>query len=54
MITGEVLNDLSIPIYLNGQHWGALIMGFNPEQFVAGYGRENSELISKDQFTATS
>jgi len=29
--TGEVLNDLSIPIYLNGQHWGALIMGFNPE-----------------------
>lgn len=29
--TGEVLNDLSIPIYINGQHWGALIMGFNPE-----------------------
>lgn len=28
--TGEVLNDLSIPIYLNGQHWGALIMGFDP------------------------
>lgn len=32
--TGEVLNDLSIPIYLNGQHWGALIMGFNPEQLL--------------------
>lgn len=29
--TGEVLNDLSIPIYINGQHWGAFIMGFNPE-----------------------
>lgn len=29
--TGEVLNDLSIPIYINGQHWGSLIMGFNPE-----------------------
>lgn len=28
--TGEVLNDLSIPLYINGQHWGALIMGFNP------------------------
>lgn len=29
--TGEVLNDLSIPIYVDGKHWGALIMGFNPE-----------------------
>ena len=29
--TGEVLNDLSMPLYLNGQHWGALIMGFEPE-----------------------
>ncbi|WP_432695776.1 methyl-accepting chemotaxis protein [Marinobacterium sp. YM272] len=28
--TGEVLNDLSIPLYLNGKHWGALIMGFDP------------------------
>ncbi|MEY3018306.1 MAG: hypothetical protein RL336_1441 [Pseudomonadota bacterium] len=28
--TGEVLNDLSIPLYINGRHWGALIMGFNP------------------------
>ncbi|MGY8869926.1 MAG: methyl-accepting chemotaxis protein [Pseudomonadales bacterium] len=32
--TGEVLNDLSIPIYINGQHWGALIMGFNPERLL--------------------
>ncbi|WP_151705651.1 methyl-accepting chemotaxis protein [Nitrincola alkalilacustris] len=29
--TGEVLNDLSIPIFVNGKHWGAFIMGFNPE-----------------------
>lgn len=28
--TGEILNDLSIPLYVNGQHWGALIMGFEP------------------------
>ena len=34
--TGEVLNDLSIPLYINGQHWGALIMGFNPEQLLQG------------------
>ncbi len=32
--TGEVLNDLSIPIYINGQHWGALIMGFDPEHLL--------------------
>ncbi len=34
--TGEVLNDLSIPLYINGKHWGALIMGFNPEQLLKG------------------
>jgi methyl-accepting chemotaxis protein len=32
--TGEVLNDLSIPLFLNGQHWGALIMGFDPEHLL--------------------
>lgn len=32
--TGEVLNDLSIPLYLNGQHWGALIMGFDPQRLM--------------------
>jgi methyl-accepting chemotaxis protein len=32
--TGEVLNDLSIPLYLNGQHWGALIMGFDPRHLL--------------------
>ncbi|MEH6470797.1 MAG: methyl-accepting chemotaxis protein [Halopseudomonas sp.] len=29
--TGEILNDLSLPIYVNGKHWGALIMGFKPD-----------------------
>ncbi|WP_022850111.1 methyl-accepting chemotaxis protein [Limisalsivibrio acetivorans] len=29
--TGEVLNDLSIPIYIDGKHWGAVIVGFDPE-----------------------
>ena len=27
--TGEILNDLSIPLYVNNQHWGALIIGFD-------------------------
>lgn len=29
--TGEILNDLSMPIYVNGRHWGALIIGLTPE-----------------------
>lgn len=28
--TGEILNDLSMPIYVDGKHWGAFIMGFVP------------------------
>ncbi|WP_261844721.1 methyl-accepting chemotaxis protein [Aliamphritea ceti] len=29
--TGEVLNDLSFPVYVQGKRWGSLIMGFNAE-----------------------
>jgi len=29
--TGEILNDLSLPIYVNGRHWGAYIIGFDPQ-----------------------
>ncbi|MCW8908939.1 MAG: methyl-accepting chemotaxis protein, partial [Sedimenticola sp.] len=29
--TGELLNDLSFPLYVNGQHWGGFIVGFKPE-----------------------
>ncbi|PLX67668.1 MAG: methyl-accepting chemotaxis protein [Denitrovibrio sp.] len=28
--TGEILNDLSLPIIINGKHWGAMRIGFNP------------------------
>ncbi len=28
--TGEVLNDLSMPIHIRGRHWGALRVGFDP------------------------
>ncbi|MGE4498308.1 MAG: methyl-accepting chemotaxis protein [Deferribacterales bacterium] len=30
--TGEVFNDISMPIYIKGKHWGALITGIMPEQ----------------------
>ncbi len=29
--TGEILCDLSLPIYLKGRHWGGFIMGFEPQ-----------------------
>ena len=28
--TGQILNDLSLPIFINNRHWGALIIGFDP------------------------
>jgi methyl-accepting chemotaxis protein len=31
--TGEVLNDLSLPIFVGGKHWGAFIIGFDPKNF---------------------
>ncbi len=29
--TGEILSDLSLPIHINGRHWGAIRLGFNPQ-----------------------
>jgi len=29
--TGELMTDLSLPIYVNGSHWGAFITGIKPE-----------------------
>jgi len=30
--TGEIMHDLSVPIFVNGQHWGGLRIGYWPEQ----------------------
>jgi len=27
--TGQILNDFSMPIYIDGRHWGAMIVGFD-------------------------
>lgn len=29
--TGEVLYDLSLPIFINSKHWGAVVIGLKPE-----------------------
>jgi methyl-accepting chemotaxis protein len=34
--TGEILSDLSLPIYIKGQHWGAFITGFDPQLLLEG------------------
>ncbi len=30
--TGEIMNDLSVPVYVNGKHWGAIRIAFKIEQ----------------------
>lgn len=32
--TGEVLNDLSLPIELDGRHWGGIRLGFTPDMLI--------------------
>jgi methyl-accepting chemotaxis protein len=32
--TGEILTDLSLPIFVNSKHWGAFILGIRPEAFI--------------------
>jgi hypothetical protein len=34
--TGEILNDLSMPIEVGGRHWGCLRFGFSPEILLRG------------------
>lgn len=30
--TGEVMHDLSVPIYVNGRHWGGFRLGYRPDK----------------------
>ncbi|WP_298448540.1 methyl-accepting chemotaxis protein [uncultured Marinobacter sp.] len=29
--TGEVMHDLSVPVYVNGRHWGGFRLGYRPD-----------------------
>ena len=33
--TGQILNDLSMPVFIDNKHWGALIIGFDPKVMFA-------------------
>jgi methyl-accepting chemotaxis protein len=28
--TGQIINDLSMPIHVDGRHWGGVIVGVDP------------------------
>lgn len=30
--TGEVMHDISVPVYVNGRHWGGMRLGYAPPQ----------------------
>jgi len=32
--TGVVMNDLTLPIFINDKHWGAVVIGFPPERLI--------------------
>ena len=33
--TGEIISELSQPIFVNGKHWGAFLMGFKAEELIS-------------------
>jgi methyl-accepting chemotaxis protein len=33
--TGELMHDLSVPIFVQGRHWGGLRLGYKPENAAA-------------------
>ncbi|WP_442969256.1 methyl-accepting chemotaxis protein [Pseudomonas sp. Q1-7] len=37
--TGELMHDLSVPIFVRGRHWGGLRLGYRPEQAGASESR---------------
>jgi methyl-accepting chemotaxis protein len=49
--TGEILTDLSLPIFVNSKHWGAFILGIRPEVFIEdhslGTQRTQSQALNK-------
>ena len=32
--TGEIMHDLSVPIYVNGRHWGGFRLGYRPNDVI--------------------
>ncbi len=43
--TGEVMHDLSVPIYVNGKHWGGFRVGYSPEKVNNNSAHGNVEMF---------
>ncbi|WP_159875734.1 methyl-accepting chemotaxis protein [Aquitalea denitrificans] len=39
--TGEILSELTLPVFVDGRHWGALRLGFDPSSLLEAAGLEN-------------
>lgn len=39
--TGEILSELTLPVFLDGRHWGALRLGFDPGSLLEAAGLDN-------------
>ena len=51
--TGEVMHDLSVPIYVNGKHWGAFRVGYrSAAEFVAATPAAAKPITAKKPVTA--
>ncbi|CAM4157612.1 methyl-accepting chemotaxis protein [Vreelandella rituensis] len=47
--TGEIMHDLSVPIYVNGKHWGGFRIGYQPEQASIAQLETSSPQLISDQ-----
>jgi methyl-accepting chemotaxis protein len=44
--TGELMHDLSVPIFVKGRHWGGLRLGYKPEPVGAPAHRESRRKVA--------
>nr|WP_245768309.1 methyl-accepting chemotaxis protein [Pseudomonas sagittaria] len=44
--TGELMHDLSVPIFIQGRHWGGLRLGYQPETVVSASARQSAPVAA--------
>ncbi|MNC58056.1 hypothetical protein D3C75_1077630 [compost metagenome] len=44
--TGELMHDLSVPIFIQGRHWGGLRLGYQPETVVSAATRQSAPVAA--------
>ncbi|BAN48865.1 methyl-accepting chemotaxis protein [Metapseudomonas resinovorans] len=51
--TGELMHDLSVPIVVQGRHWGGLRLGYRPEQAAASASAKPRKALQRARPTTT-